>query len=308
MKLSQRLPLGPKQVVVGVVGIAVIGAVVLVAALAAGAFISAETENGTLAGGAKTITDSNASGGKAVQFASATTPTPIPSPTPSPGFNTCASPTHTIPYSKSDPQTGVSIGNFYVTNDTWNIGTGGSQTMYICDYNNWYAMATEPNTTSVKTYPNVHQDFNEPLISSFHTISSSYAETAPHTGIYEYAYDIWLNGVADNNSTEVMIWNDNFHQAPSGSKRGTFTSGGQTYDVYSDGTSCAGGCYIAFVAQANNTSGAVNLLDFFNYIIGTQHWLANTATLGQIDYGVEICSTNGAATKFELNNFSLIAQ
>jgi hypothetical protein len=223
-------------------------------------------------------------------------------------------PAHTVPYSSGDAQTGVSIGNFYVTNDTWNIGASGSQTMYICDYNNWFAMATEPGTTSVKSYPNVHQDFINwgsgamPRISNYHSITSSFAETSPHSGIYEWAYDIWLNGVADNNSTEIMIWNDNFHQFPAGSHRGTFASGGRTYDVYSDGTSCAGGCYIAFVAQSNFTSGSVDILAFFNYVIGTQHWLDNTATLGQIDYGVEICSTNSVSTKFELNNFSLVAQ
>jgi hypothetical protein len=246
-------------------------------------------------------------------------PSATPAPTSTPGgitFNSCTSPSYIIPMSSSDPQTGQTFGNFYVTNDNWNSGSGSAQTMNICNYNNWYATATEPNTTSVKTYPNVHQDFINwgtnamPAISSYNTITSTYAETSPHTGIYEWAYDIWLNGVADNNSTEVMIWNDNYNQAPAGTKRGTFASGGTTYDVYSESTNCAppNGCYIAFVPQANTTSGTVDIKAFFSYLMNTVHYIPTNSTIGQIDYGVEICSTNNVSTKFTLNNFSLTAQ
>jgi hypothetical protein len=113
--------------------------------------------------------------------------------------------------------------------------------MYICDYNNWYVVANMNNDSgdgAVKTYPNVHKDFDgAPLISSFGTIASSFAHAAPHVGIYEFAYDIWPNGVASTGSTEVMIWTDK------------------------------SGSYIAFVATTNMASGTVNLLSFFNHII-----------------------------------------
>ena len=36
----------------------------------------------------------------------------------------------------------------------------------------------------------------------------------PGTGIYEDAYDIWLNGLATSGSTEVMIWTQNNGQTP----------------------------------------------------------------------------------------------
>jgi hypothetical protein len=160
-------------------------------------------------------------------------------------------------------------------------------------------MNNDSGDGAVKTYPNVHQDFNNrPKISSFHRIASRFAEDSSRLGIYEWAYDIWLNGVADKNSTEVMIWTDNFHQTPSGSTQGTFTDGGRAYNLYKSGN------YIAFVDTRNVTSGKVNLLHFFNFVI-SKGWIAATSTIGAIDYGVELVSTNNAPATFRVKDFSL---
>jgi len=150
----------------------------------------------------------------------------------------------------------------------------------------------------VKTYPNVHKDYNEPAISSFSSITSSFSETSPHVGIYEAAYDIWLNGVAGNGSTEMMIWNDNYHQVPAGSKQATVTFDGRSYTVWRTGT------YIAFVADSTFTSGSVDLLAMFKWLM-SKGWLASNSTVGQIDYGFELVSTNGAPATFTVNNFSI---
>jgi hypothetical protein len=204
----------------------------------------------------------------------------------------------------TNPQNGITLSGYYVDADTWNaVNYQVSQTMYICDYNNWYVVARMDNSSmdgAVKTYPDTHKDFtNDPKISSFTTISSSFAHTPPHVGIYEFAYDIWLNGIAASGSTEVMIWTDNYYQVPPGPALETVSFNGQSYKVYMMGSS-----YIAFVADANVTSGTVNLLSFFNHIIA-KGWIPATSTLGAIDYGVEIVSTNGADATFQLNNFSL---
>jgi hypothetical protein len=216
---------------------------------------------------------------------------------------TCTKPSHTLPMNPANPQDGITLSGFYVDTDTWNAAKYQvSQTMYVCDYNNWYVVANMNDSAhdgAVKTYPNVHKDFNDaPKISSFGTIQSSFAHTAPHVGIYEFAYDIWLNGVGGNGSTEVMIWTDNFHQVPSGSSLETVTFDGASYSVYKSGS------YIAFVESTNVTSGTVNLLSFFNHVI-TKGWIPATSTLGAIDYGVELVSTNGADATFQLNDFSL---
>jgi hypothetical protein len=218
----------------------------------------------------------------------------------------CKNPAHVLPLNPQNAQDGITLSGFYVATDTWNAANYQvSQTMYICDYNDWYVVANmndDKHDGAVKTYPNVHKDFSDaPMISSFSTISSSFAHTAPHVGIYEFAYDIWLNGVASSGSTEVMIWTDNYHQVPSGSSLDTVSYDGQSYDVYKKDS------YIAFVDKSNVTSGTVNLLSFFNYIIG-KGWIPGSSTLGAIDYGVELVSTDGKDATFEVNDFSLVTK
>jgi len=85
---------------------------------------------------------------------------------------------------------------------------------------------------------------------------------------------------------------------PSGSVQDTVTFDGQSYKVYKSGS------YIAFVDTTNATAGTVNLLSFFNYIIG-KGWIPASSTLGAIDYGVELVSTNGMDATFVVDGFSL---
>ncbi|HSX30004.1 MAG TPA: hypothetical protein VLE73_05600 [Candidatus Saccharimonadales bacterium] len=55
---------------------------------AAGFFASTESDTGNLTANAKVITDTSASGGRAIQFtAPAPSPTPTPTPTPTPATN-----------------------------------------------------------------------------------------------------------------------------------------------------------------------------------------------------------------------------
>jgi glycosyl hydrolase family 12 len=193
-------------------------------------------------------------------------------------------------------------GPYFVYNNMWNIsGYSVTQTLDACSFNNWYVVATMNNDSgngAVKTYPNVQENFNEQAISSFHSITSTFAETSPHVGIYEDAYDMWLNGVASSGSTEVMIWTENFHQVPAGSVVASVSFGGRSYQVWKNGS------YIAFVAESNFTAGTMNLLQFYDWIIA-QGWIPSSSTLGQIDYGVEIVSTNSAPATFSFTNFSI---
>jgi hypothetical protein len=184
----------------------------------------------------------------------------------------------------------------------WNNTAGGTQSLYACGYNNWYVVANQPNSSSVKTYPDVLKNFNNP-INTFKTLSTSYAEVAPHVGTYEYAYDIWINGMASSGATELMIWNDNYHQYPAGSDIGQTTIGSTTYNVYKG--SMNNWTYIAFVpTNATITSGTDNLLSYFSYMSG-KGWISTSATLDQIDYGIEICSTDGEPATFKVTNFSI---
>ncbi len=194
---------------------------------------------------------------------------------------------------------------YWVANDMWNVSAYSvTQTVYACSYSNWYAVATMNNDSgdgAAKTYPNAHRDFdNSPEINSFHSITSTFAETGPGTGIYEDTYDIWLNGIATSGSTEVMIWNENHNQTPAGSVQGTVALDGRTYTVWKTGS------YIAFVANTYFSSGTVNLLDFFKWIMA-KGWIPGNSTLGQVDYGAELVSTNNVPETFSFSNFSVSA-
>jgi len=214
-----------------------------------------------------------------------------------PSSTTCANPS----FVTSAPFGGQTFGGYFVYNNEWNAsGHTGSQTMYVCNYNNWYVVAnwTDDGSHAVLTYPNVQANFRSVPISSFSTLTSTFGETDPHVGIYEDAYDMWINGLASAGSTEMMIWTNNFGQRPSGSLVATVTLDGRSFHVYRAGT------YIAFVAAVNSTSGTLNMLPFFDYAIA-RAWMPATSVLDQIGYGVELVSTNGTPQTFTFNNFSV---
>jgi len=204
----------------------------------------------------------------------------------------------------SDPNGGWSDGGYYVHNDMWNKDYPlGPQTLYACSFHNWYVVSDQVNNAgAVKTYPNVHKDFPNPPIKSFHSITSTFAETSPHTGIYDVAYDIWTNGVATPGCTEFMIWNENFQQVPVSDKGVTVVLGGRTYGVFRTPTNG----YISFVPDKVFTSGTVDILEILKWSM-SKGWLPSNSTLGQIDFGVEIVSTNGKPATFKFTDFSITA-
>jgi hypothetical protein len=217
------------------------------------------------------------------------------------GSSTCAHPQ----FVTSDPSGMWNLAPYFVFNNMWNASNYTvSQTLDACSYSDWHVVATANNDSgdgAVKTYPNSHRDFdNNPAIDSFQSITSTFAETSPHTGIYEDAYDIWLNGIASSGSTEVMIWTENYHQVPGGSVVGSATYDGRSYTVWKSGS------YIAFVANTNFTSGTVNLLEIFKWIMA-QGWIPASSTLGQVDYGAEIVSTNSVPATFSFSDFAVTA-
>lgn len=209
------------------------------------------------------------------------------------------------PFVTSDPNGGWSSGGYYIHNNMWNSAKYSPciSTLYAWSPDNWYVVGRMNNSKgdgAVKTYPNVHKDYRSVPISSFDSITSTFAESSPHVGIYNVAYDIWINGIATSGCTEIMIWTENFHQTPGGSHMDDVTIGGQSYKVYKRRSSG----YIAFVAATNFTSGTVNLLDIMKWTMA-KGWLSTNSTLNQIDFGVEIVSTDDADAKFQVTTFSI---
>jgi hypothetical protein len=208
----------------------------------------------------------------------------------------------------SDSNGGWSNGGYYVHNNMWNSAKYSpcTSTLYAWSPYNWYVVARMNNKKgdgAVKTYPNVHRDYGSVPIDSFDSITSNFAERSPHVGTYNFAYDIWINGIATPGCTEIMIWDENFNQAPGGSYMQDVTFGGQAYKVYK--TPSSG--YTAFVATTNFTSGTLNLLEIMKWTMA-KGWLSSKSTLDQICFGVEIVSTGDADATFRVTAFSIDAK
>ena len=196
---------------------------------------------------------------------------------------------------------------YFVANNQWNAGGSGLvQTLNVCSPGSWSVTASvNSGSQSVKTYPNVHRDFSSPAISSLKSVTSTFAESEPGgaPGVYEDAYDIWLNGIANpaGGSDEVMIWNENHGQIPGGSPQGTVTFDGHSFTVWK-----GDGNYFAFVANSDFNAGTLNLLAFFQYLAG-KGWIPGNSTLSEVCYGVEVVNTTGAQETFNVTNFSVNA-
>jgi hypothetical protein len=222
-----------------------------------------------------------------------------PATAPAAGGGSCTSP----PFTTSAPFGAENLGSYTVTNDMWNIGGGGiAQTLSVCSAASWSVSATvAADGGGVKTYPDAYYMFaRPPAISSLHAVTSTFAQSGPGAGTFEYAYDIWLNGtVGDGNHDEVMIWTENHGQIPGGSPMATATIDGRSYTVWR-GTNNL----VSFVADTTMTAGTLNLLPFFQWLIG-QGWEAAGSALVQVDYGVELVSTNSAPETFSFSDFSV---
>jgi hypothetical protein len=184
----------------------------------------------------------------------------------------------------------------------WNVGGGGiTQTLSACSASSWFVSANvAEDGGGVKTYPNSHYNYaNTPAISSLGSVTSTFGSTSPGNGDFEDAYDIWLNGTAGAGGDEVMIWTDNHGESPAGSPVTTATFGGQSYTVWKGDNGP-----VSFVSNTNVTAGDLNLLQFFQWLISNGYEPSNSQ-LFQVDYGVEIATTNGATETFGFNNFSV---
>ena len=219
--------------------------------------------------------------------------------------STCSDPK----FVTSDPNGMWGEGAYVVHNNMWNAsGYNVSERLSACSHKNWSVRAKANNSSgdgAVKTYPNVHRDYHnwntdkEPRLSSFKTIRSSFAARTPHVGIYNAAYDIWLNGVPGNR--EVMIWTDNYRQVPAGSvvaKNLSFS--GHTWKLYATKDNQ----YLAFKPAHRISKDTLNLKAMLSWL-ASKGRIPARSTLGQICFGFEVVSTGGDPATFKVNDFSV---
>jgi hypothetical protein len=204
---------------------------------------------------------------------------------------------------------GITNSNGYntrVINDMWNPpGAGHPQTIYVDNPGHWQVVSDQPaGNTAVLAYPDVQQIFSltsnaaAPL-SSFKTVVSDFAESMPNGGDNEAAYDIWLGTASSSFSQEVMIWVDDHRtNPPPGTVVGRPTFFGAKYTVWD----ASGTVYM--VRDSNETSGHVDILTMLDWLESNGYSPAGSG-LNQIDFGWEICSTDGKPATFTMSQYDL---
>ncbi len=218
----------------------------------------------------------------------------------------------------ADPDITAADGyNTNIANNMWGCGSVqpgqpgaycGSQTVTSHGPGDWSVTSDQKaGNTGVLTYPDVAQVFTrssntDPPISGFSAITSSFTEAMNATSgtDAEAAYDIWLDN--GSGADEIMIWVDNHGQTPAGDDKGSVVIGGTTYELWNaDGT-------VSFVrsnfVRSNEQSGTVDILTVLHWL-QSNGYVSNTADLGQVDFGWEICSTAGVPETFTVSSYTL---
>ena len=164
----------------------------------------------------------------------------------------------------------------------------------VCSYQNWFTQVTAGDRVlgpGGEDHPNVHKDYRnwstgiEPLVVLHLDQVVVRSSRTRARGIYNIAYDLWLNGVPGEH--EVMIWTDNTADRRPGPSRGQVTVSGRRWDLFA--TSSNSHHDLPPSNGARLTSGYVDLKAFLDHLddIGLE---PPGATLGQVGYGVEVAT------------------
>jgi len=189
-------------------------------------------------------------------------------------------------------------GKFDLYNNEWNTAEAGPQTIWGDSFHHWGVESTQADTTSVKTYPSVQENYNHPPISKLQTLFSNFAEKMPSVSNFdaEAAYDLWLN----NNDIEIMVWVDNHGQRPSGNVIAHAKFYGQRFAVW-EGNSHM---FSFALSGKQEKKGTIHLLKMMDWL-ESHGYLSSSATLTQVNFGWEICSTDGKPMDFTVTRYSL---
>lgn len=186
-----------------------------------------------------------------------------------------------------------SKGIWSVNNDAWS-GSHGPQTIYACSRSSWYAISKQPNLGgAVETYPDSEyvvggrNTLSIKPISRYKSITSTFSEAYPPGGGWDAAYDLWTN----NYTNETMIWNQ-WAGSPSywpGQAKIKVKLGGVPYHFLANGGE------LLFFRDTQTTSGSVDILAAWRWEVA-HGYAKSTDVPTQLEYGVEVCSTNGSET------------
>jgi hypothetical protein len=125
-------------------------------------------------------------------------------------------------------------------------------------------------------------------VSEIKSVTSSISYSYPGSGIYDAAYDIWLDPTPKKdavNKQEVMIWFNRQGQIqPVGSKVASATIGGRTWEVWTGNNGAND--VVSYVAPSPIKSWNFSILDFINDT-KTRSGVTNSWYLTSIQAGFE---------------------
>ena len=188
-------------------------------------------------------------------------------------------------------------------NDIWGSGPG-PQCIWLADSGAWGVTSQHPNSSGIKSYPNVSLS-PQKAISSINTYASSFDMIVPSAGAYEGAYDLWVKGTSSAR-IEIMLWMS-YRGGVQPIAKGydasgaavadvsNVTVGGHTWNVYygSNGANDVA----SFLRTSNTTTATVDVKAILLWLIAnnkSSHAVFDASyTLDQVQFGYEITSDAG---------------
>lgn len=208
-----------------------------------------------------------------------------------------------------------SSGGYIYYNNIWGSGAG-AQCIWTATGTTWGIAANHPNSSGIKSYPNISLS-PRTVISSIGATTSTFDVTVPTSGAYETAYDIWVRGTTTRR-IEIMLWM-NYTGAvqpiaaaydrtgKAVADKSNVTVGGHTWNVYF-GTNGSNDV-VSFVRNGNVSTGTVDVRAILSWIIAnntTQYAVFTSSwTLDQVQFGFEITSDGGSTQPFVTNDYSV---
>jgi hypothetical protein len=188
-------------------------------------------------------------------------------------------------------------------NDIWGSGPG-PQCIWLADSGAWGVTSQHPNSSGIKSYPNVSLS-PQKAISSINTYASSFDMIVPSGGAYEGAYDLWVKGTTSAR-IEIMLWMS-YRGGVQPIAKGydasgaavadvtNVTVGGHTWNVYygSNGANDVA----SFLRTSNTSTASVDVKAILLWLIAnnkSSHAVFDASyTLDQVQFGYEITSDAG---------------
>lgn len=171
----------------------------------------------------------------------------------------------------------VTSNGFQITQQNGIAGNGGAPVSYPAIYAGCHYNSCSPST-------------NMPFqLSQVGSAPTSVTVSYPGSGVYDAAYDIWLNPTTDVSgvqATEIMIWlNHTGSISPVGSQTGSFSAGGHNWNVWTGWN--GGNNVVSYVAtDAGITNFSTDLKPFLMDSItrgagyGNASWYLTSVQMG----------------------------